>query len=139
MSECLLNRLRHTLDLKRKDPEVGHHLRHCRRDHSKVLSARKHSGRVEQGRKLLHSLVLPELVVTIVEEVGVKLVEGTAAVCIKDAVRAGLLCTDLRMVVSRLMRILYEEFLVLHIESLALELGCRVRKCRREVSVKTTL
>ena len=139
MSECLFDRLRHALDLERKDSEIIHHLRHCSRDHSEVLTAGKHSCRIEKSRELLHRLILPELVVSTVEEVIVETVESGTAVCVKHIVRLSLLCADLRMVMSLLPRILKEKSEIVHIESLSLELVCRERKRRVEVTVQTAL
>ena len=118
MCECLLYRLWHTLDLEREDSEVRHHLRHCCRDHSEVLTACEHSCRIKECRKLLHGLVLPELIVATIEEVVIETVEGRTAICVQPLVALGSLRTDLRMVVTGLARILHEEVEVGHVEAL---------------------
>ena len=118
MCKCLLDRLRHALDLEREDPEVGHHLRHCSRDHSEVLTACEHSCRIKKCRKLLHCLILPELVVATVEEVVIHAVECCLAICVKPLVALSCLSTDLRMVVTCLARILHEEVEVGNVEAL---------------------
>ena len=48
-------------------------------------------------------------------------------------------CSDLRMIVSLLTRILKEEIEIVHIESLGLKFMCRIRKCRIEITVQTAL
>ena len=83
MCKRFLHRLRHTLYLERKDPEIRHYLRHSSRNHSEILTASKHSCRVEKCRKFLHGLFLPELVVATIEEVIVKAVICRLTICIK--------------------------------------------------------
>jgi len=139
MSESLLDRLRHTLDLERKNPEIVHHLRHRSRNHSEILAACKHSCRIKQGRKLLHGLVLPEFIVATVEEIIIKTVKGSTAICIQNIISLGLLCADLRMIMTFLTRILKEEIEIIHIKTLSLKFVRRIRKRWVEVSVQAAL
>ena len=86
ISECLSHRLRHSLYLEREDTEFGHYIRNTCRNHSEVLAACEHSGRVKKSRKLLHGRLLPELVVTTIEEIIVELLISAATVSIKRAI-----------------------------------------------------
>ena len=52
--------LRHTLDLKRENLQLAHHIRHTRRHHTQVLAAAEHVGSCNQSRELLERRLAPE-------------------------------------------------------------------------------
>jgi len=84
--EVVVHGLRHALDLKRKNPQTVHDARHTCRNHSQVLTAGEHACGIKECRKFLHCGVIPEVVVTIVEEVCVETVKGSATVCVEPLV-----------------------------------------------------
>ncbi|MBR4822069.1 MAG: 4-alpha-glucanotransferase, partial [Bacteroidales bacterium] len=107
--EGLVRVLRHALDLEGKYPLRIHHLRHAGRDHAEILAAGEHTGRTQQLRQLAHGLMLPELVVTAVEEVVVQLVERPFLPVVEMLERLRVTAVDARVPEALVVRILQEQ------------------------------
>src|SRR5574344_216438 len=67
--------LRHRLYLKTEDAQLVHHPWHAVGHHTKVFGTYEHTCGLSELRHLLHSLLIPELVVAAIEIIVVEAVE----------------------------------------------------------------
>ena len=95
----------HTLHLQRQNLLVVHHARHAVRNHAKVLPASQHPRTGKQLRELAHGIIRPEIIMPVIEEIGV---EGVEALFLPGFEFGGVR-SDEGMEPARLARILDEE------------------------------
>ena len=97
--------LLHTLHLQGQDLLVIHHAGHAVRNHAKVLPASQHPRTGKQLRELAHGIIRPEIIMPVIEEIGVEILETL----LLPTLQARGIRGDERMEPARLARILDEQ------------------------------
>ena len=110
--ELAVVRLRHPFDLETEYLQFVHHFGNGSRIHAEIFAAEQHLCAIDKWREMFEGLRFPEIVVTMVEEVPVKLVECGAFTIGEFAVDKGAECRDTRMKLLRLFRIAKEQHLI---------------------------
>jgi hypothetical protein len=86
-----------------------HNGRNAIRNHSEVLAADKHVGGIDERRKFPHGFAIPEIIVTMIEEISVKTVVAPTLIISERTINVGELSRDARMIHIFLVRVLDEK------------------------------
>ena len=112
--------LRHALNLQREDAQIVHHLWHTTWYHAQVFATHQHAGSTREARQLLHGLLTPEVVVTLVVVVIVQSIERLLLTIGKCLIHIVVLYGDARVEQVLMLTITYEEYIADEaVESLA--------------------
>ena len=101
--------LGHTLYLERENAQLIHNGRYTSGNHTEVFATDEHIGTVYQGRKFLHRLAIPEVIVAMIVEVVMQSIEGLTLVLGERLERLGLETIDAGMIATGLVGVLNEE------------------------------
>ena len=112
VAELKFRILRHALNLQREDAQTPHHFRNAIGNHAKVFGTCKHACGIKQWREFPHCLAIPEAVMTVIEEISVKTVEVPFGIVRQHSELIGILGGDARMIVSFLIGIFNEKYIV---------------------------
>ena len=99
----------HRLNLQREDAQFVHHPGHAVGHHAEIFGADEHTGGLCQFGQFLHSLRVPELVVTTVEVVVVETVEDELVVVPQCLIDEVVLYTDAWVELILILTVAHEE------------------------------